>query len=102
MSGCSFSNSGINWERTSPSRPIAQILRVVLLPAEADEQEMVAARIAQRANVRKIWLGICGSKLDLFIILNPTPGVSMRLSCLKAFLLVVPLTMACRETTAPS
>jgi hypothetical protein len=58
--------------------------------------------IAKLASERKIWLGICGSKSDRFIILNPNPGVSMRLSCLKAFLLAVPLTMACRETTAPS
>src|SRR4051812_4646638 len=39
MSGCSFSNPGTSCERTSPSRPMAQMRRVVLLRAEALEQE---------------------------------------------------------------
>src|SRR5690348_4084250 len=38
MLGFFFSKSGISWASTSPSRPIAQIRRVVLLPADAEPQ----------------------------------------------------------------
>ncbi len=76
--------------------------RVVLLPAEAEEQEMAAAaRIAHVPGERNSWLGICWLKLDLFTILNPTSEIFMRLLSKKAMMLGAFVTIACRESTSP-
>src|SRR3982751_6559105 len=60
MFGCSFSNPGMSCERTSPSRPIAQMRRVVLLPADAEEHARPKTASADAAPIRSDrWLVIC-------------------------------------------
>src|SRR2546423_378364 len=59
MSGWAFSKPGISWESTSPSRPIAQMRRVVLFPADAEEHAAFAASKSAAAARTPRWLVIC-------------------------------------------
>src|SRR6266571_1627436 len=101
MSGCSFSNPGMSWERTSPSRPIAQMRRVVLLPADAEEHATPNALSTKAAPIRrKRWRVICWLNLSDTIL--TAPEVLMRLPCQKALLLLAVSTIACHDSSRPT
>src|SRR3954469_20365360 len=96
--GCSFSNDGISWDRTSPSRPIAQIRNVVLLPADAEEQPSpTPAAAIPRARRDKTWRVIC----SLTSRITPTE-VPMRLSRWSSISLIAMVFAGCTDSRQPS
>src|SRR5690242_9007034 len=98
MSGCAFSKSGMSWESTSPSRPIAQMRRVVLLPADAEEQPRPVTSSMPAAARHKTWLGICLLEVDAIVL----TGVFMGWRGLTSVLVLLVAIAACTEPSEPS
>src|SRR3954465_11771708 len=82
MPGCSFSKAGISWDRTSPSRPIAQILRVVLFPADAEEQPMARViRVKPEMARTREWRVICSLIFEIFSLTGGWHAPDLSESC---------------------